>query len=412
MPVKYDFASNSIGIDPDFFARLVSIYREARNPDSGFRETFEFIKQNRGPLARLAARYHQQLGHTLISENAPLLIQPAWRLRHLHPITVDHETLTFVPDNQTAQTYFRTTLPTHGTYLQNIIKYIYDGNDKKAPYTNNLCYRLTDLTVKNGIHEFTFTTGRYFDYVNSCEYLMYEFARKFGQELDQVAGEADDGTSVDLKLDFKRSVDPFDFSNRSAVPGINTLLVFLDHHRPIFWLHERFNPSTVAEAVNTFHVVPAGTFQPIHYADSNHEKDFSFFRNTMREFGEELFGDKEIVNPVGLQEDVLDRASIAKYYDLHKRGRAKLFYAGTGLDCLTLKPEILTIMVFVKSEFEEIFGDVHFWEHNEEGQPFALPFNRETVLRYLSQSATLPAGAGCLSQAYTHFDELSSCIAF
>ncbi len=406
------------GIRPDyetFWALTVQIARQfnlLKDPREEFRKIFEYVRENRGFLGATAAQYYKDRKFELFGNQIPLLVHTDWILDKLQPLSKARDIIVMahaLKDKlQTDRLLRPKNLPLSGTYIDNIIDVIYNGKADKAPYIDNPCYRLLKFEPREGDYKLIFSRCSYFDYINTCEYLLYDFARSLIKRLQSRKNIENELTKA---LKFKREADPFDFTNRCMVPGTNTLLVFLDCDEPLMWLHSRDDPTTVAEAVKTRHVVPAGTFQPIHVDDSYHEQDFSLFANILREFGEELYGDEEIVHPVGIRHSIYERPSILKYFRLIERGFGKVFYAGFGLDCLTLKPELLTIMVFVRKDFEAFFGRMDFKEHNKEGKPFAVPFKKDKLQYYFSDRKTLPAGAGCLYIAHQHFDELCNAIA-
>ena len=126
---------------------------------------------------------------------------------------------------------------------------------------------------------------------------------------------------------------------------MNTILILLDRKDPIFYLHQRGSKATI-EAQNTTHVVPAGSFNPHHVADRNHEQDFSHYTTAFRELGEELMGDDANLHQVGHIEDLFQRDSVSPFEHLTSIGRGKVIHFGFGLDPVTLKPEGLLAMVF------------------------------------------------------------------
>ncbi|WP_193368499.1 hypothetical protein [Pelagibius marinus] len=410
MAIAFDPQKGTFSPDYSGLFRLANELGFIPDPRERFRRTFSFIRSNRGFLAQVGATYYKNRNVDLLGGVIPLLVTPNWLMDQLQPIEVEQNYMEMGESIDIPMTFTPKKLPIKGTYLENIVEVIYEGNIDKSPYRNALCYRLTRTFKENGVQRFEFSTCKYFDYINSCEYLMYDFARSLLQKTKKGNRAMGTPNIEERHLQFERPVDPFDLLNRSMVPGTNTLLVFLDIDDPIMWLHSRENASAIAEAVNTVHVVPAGTFQPVHVEDSFHEQDFSFFANVMREFGEELYGDEEVIDPYRVKHNIFERDSIRPYFRLCSRGLGKLFYAGMGLDCLTLKPEILTIMVFVRKDFEDIFGPVAFDAHNDEGVPFSVPFTKDMIHQRFSDPKTLPAGAGCLYQAYQHFDEIQAAV--
>ena len=121
--------------------------------------------------------------------------------------------------------------------------------------------------------------------------------------------------------------------------------------------------------------------------------DFSFWRNMIREYSEELLGHPE---HDGSHSTAIDYDRWPLYQQLgeaRRRGKVSAHVLGVGLDALTLAATILTVVVIDDDVFEEIFGAaVRF---NEEGEVVAVgdgratdgvPFNAETIDRLLIPS--------------------------
>lgn len=380
---------------------ILETFASAQTNEKRFKQTIGVIKNYRGQLSQIAAKYYQTKGYTLLSNDIPLLIKDTWTVNS--PIPINDIKLSFRKENKNNYCYTTGHLPLNDTYVSNIINLLYQGDKAGSPYRDNLCYVLQDYQDDK---TFTFSLCQYFDYINTCEYIMYDFVYNLlAQNVNKAPSD-----QTGLTIDFNRDYDPFNFHNRYAVAGICTLIIFLDKEQPLMYIHKRSKKAhDLAEAINVMHVIPAGTFQPIHETDSFHQQDFNFFTNIMREFGEELYSDKENLYPAGKQEDIFKRKSILQNVHLIKNGLCKVFYVGFGVDCLNLKPEILTILVYNKQGFVSLFGGLNF-EPNNEGKPFAVPFNKETLLQYSSDIEMFPSGAACMYKAYEHYNEISVCL--
>jgi hypothetical protein len=59
--------------------------------------------------------------------------------------------------------------------------------------------------------------------------------------------------------------------------------------KPIFLMHKRSDINR--EASGCYHVVPAGSFQPLLDKDRDHVSEFRFDFTLIREFAEELYND-------------------------------------------------------------------------------------------------------------------------
>jgi hypothetical protein len=364
-----------------------------KRKEDRFLRTLEFMGDNRGRLSRIANTFYRtKKDIRLLHEDIPLILNKHFD-HQLHPmssITCTYE------DQCTKLEPRRGRLPNERKdYVNNIIDYKYAGNVEVSPYKNHFCYRLVDLKSVNELH---FEHCRYFDFVNTCEYDFFLFAEEVLTNIQKI-----DQRKFDIgKL--HRTLDPHSFTNRYLVPGINTLLIFGGGDKSEMYLHMR-NKKTTAEAINVKHVVPAGTFQPIHMDDGNHEVDFSLYVNVLREFGEELAGDQELVHPRGVRENVLERPSLAPIHKLLRNGKGKMYFAGVTFDSLNLKPEILSILLLSRKDYEKLVGPINPIE-NYEGDPFAVKFDKKTLEKYAFDENMLSAGAGCLYMAYKNFDQL------
>jgi hypothetical protein len=386
----------SLSLDPlgafETFLNFFSSLGKSKKQEA-FLETLEYMSNHRSDLARIAGEYYTLNGYQLIHPKIPLLAGENFYYGELK--NIDDVLCTY--DRKRTQVELKNLgLPdAKKNYVQSIIDIKYGGEEENSPFKRNFCYRLVDVKSPTQI---SFEHCDYFDYINTCEYQFYLFAAQIKRNLKNNIFE-----KKRLKK-LKREIEPFNLSNRYHVPGINTLLIFWEEDNPCMYIHKR-NKKTTAEAINVKHIVPAGTFQPIHMDDANHEHDFSMYTNILREFGEELAGDRELIHPHGVLENVLERDSLKPIDSLIKAGVGQVYYGGITYDCLTLKPEILSIMVIQKKDFEEHIGPVQFIE-NYEGEPFAVQFNKQTLRQYCFDPEMLPAGAGCLYLALEHFERI------
>ena len=168
------------------------------------------------------------------------------------------------------------------------------------------------------------------------------------------------------------------------------------------FLHKR---EKNVEAEHTLHVVPAGTFQPLHIEDGYHEHDFSLSANIMREFGEEFLGDQDLMTQKPSEVALQDRPGLCALSRMYEIGMLKIYYGGFGLDSLTLKPEVMTIAVCNKQDWVSF---VRKWENvkNNEGKVFDAKFSLESIGQMRKNQNFLPAGRGCLALAQRHFEQL------
>ena len=277
---------------------------------------------------------------------------------------------------------------------------------------NNTTFRLMRVESNTPSLRLSFSLGRYADYLNSSEALTWELAlaaRKFVG-----AGRTFEPRSVAESLagvlPLRAQLDPFDFMNRSAAAGISTLTILAhsDHSRDVFLTHLR--GTRQAEGSGTLHVVPAGMFQPLNQDNAFAATEFSLRRNVLREFGEELLDKEELIQEQGSvnpDQPFTEDSDLRALKDLFDTGGADLRFLGIGLDPVTLKPEILTLLI-VDDDRRERLGIRY--RSNWEGTYRVVAFSRLELIRKLMDPLVLSAGAGCLLRAVLLFDEVQSAV--
>jgi len=258
--------------------------------------------------------------------------------------------------------------------------------------------------------ELTCERGQYFEYVDTCELLFYEFAMAVQVNFLKKSKSPKAEKMKDSSLPVRNKVDILDFDNRSVGIGINTLLLVrsIDNIWQ-FYVHRR-PAGAIMEAANTIHVVPAGTFQPRRNMPENPDRDFDIYRNVLREFGEEMLGKEEWQQVKTAVADIVDDPIIAPFHELFESGAARVFFLGFGLDPLTTKAEFITAMVLNEMNYYESFGRLLRFTHNWEGDFAPRLFDEDNVLEFVKYVKMLPAGAACLHLAWQCRDFLKESI--
>jgi len=262
---------------------------------------------------------------------------------------------------------------------------------------NGTCYRLLEVAVRNGRPAMTFCLGRYFDYLDSCEILAVEAARAVLQS---------SASSVGADLPLRSSLgDVFDLRSRTAIPGVLTLVLLLNHSAgDVFLYHQRSD--AVEEGPNSLHVVPAGSFEPSAADDSWHERDFSLRRNVLREFGEELLGKKTFQTYKERGEDFATDPMIRVISSLLDKRIAKLFFFGVGLDPITTQPEILTCLVLNMRDLLARIDLKDPFQNNYEGKYRTGSLTANQLEELAANESTMPGGAACMLLAARHLPTL------
>lgn len=352
----------------------------------------EFLASNRKLAAILAEFYYRDLGLKILDERVPILYKDGW----IPPTPIDLEKVRLEWCSHKEFNFDKSIfakqdiLPFGGKRYSSLQKEFIEGIILYDAPT----YRLMEIEhPKENDYILKFGLDTYFNYVDTCELLAYELCKEIVKMVKANIEFTADSVKDRTKLRLRSQISPFDFTNRSATAGINTILIVLDNKQfSKFYLHER--SAELAEGMNTLSVVPAGTFQPRHIHDAYHTQDFDLYANLMREFAEELLGEKEFRNLSRELTDIFQMEILKKINFFVKEGLIKVYYLGIGLDCLTTKPEILTALVL-----EREIIDTFLWRKFIdcfEGKTFEVKFSPEQLRSFREHEKTVPAGAACL----------------
>ena len=253
--------------------------------------------------------------------------------------------------------------------------------------------------INRGDLSITVKNGGYFDFLNTCEYLVYEMAharrvrrRKPTERLHLFSG----------LYNRCRQADILDLSNRFAGIGINTATLLYNVEledgslESFVLIHQR--SGRVAEGIGALHVIPAGSYQPVGL-EIRTEFNSQMVNTVYREFGEELLGIDEFYH-LG-DEAVLDP----------KYRRWDVLFLGMGIEPLNTKIEVLTAMQIDMDDPENraMFGGNHtleglrkFFRTNYEGSLILVPLNGPNLRQYQRDPRTTPPGKEILSILLEH----------
>jgi hypothetical protein len=391
-------------------ATLFGIYRgvtllRQRNEGKSvprFLDARNAVKQNREALRRRALGAVREKS-TFLNANGevPLLLGQDWLLPA--PIPLESVKLRFGQEP-----WPKVELPWQRLPIRDGIKYKQYSDaisklDPPSEFKNRIQYRL--LEINGDSLSFSPKPRFYFDKINYGEYLMLEFARN---------------ATGHRKWLLNRLREPADYM---VLAGISTLTLIHDGIDLRLLMHLRGQNET-AYAMGTYHVIPAGEFQPSCLAPSSFKEDFDLWKNIMREYAEELLGmeeyDGDSTVPFSYSEEPflsLEREKAAN--------NIKVFYLGTGLDVITFQGEILTVAVFKEQTFNKIFSGHGktgartaggILKENREGKiitdnaRWGRPFTQEEYDSYQVQNV-LATGEAILNIAWRNKEVFKSCFA-
>jgi hypothetical protein len=258
-----------------------------------------------------------------------------------------------------------------------------------AVFENRPTYRLTEARLAPGASRLAFTSGRYFDGIDTGEAAAHEYAaRRLGAR----------GPSA-------RLADPCDLRRRPANLAVSTLTIRLDRAagRASFLLHWR-DPARVGHAGGLYQVIPVGIFQPAGEASRHEREDFSLWRCMIREFAEELGGHPEDygAGPVGYDSWPFARRMTSAL----DRGQIRVWCLGLGADPLTYATDLLTVAVIDSDVFDGLFGRGP--RRNAEGRVLAArEFTARVIDRTVTGDPVQAAGAAVLRLAWRHRESLA-----
>lgn len=252
---------------------------------------------------------------------------------------------------------------------------------------------LKDVHMKGDQIVVEYYRSEYARYFDTCQYSAYRISRKVSKNVDvtyevtsserddnpyedEMQGVANEIRSEILKIDTLRGgaspkedgetgrsavadgeepglFDEYGCDNRVAAIGVCALTVFYnvlaseDSKEPSAYICIHHRGENVAEARNIVSLVPAGGLQLT--ADVDAVEPFA--NNTIREFEEEVMGRPEMVEPESYNY-LEDSEECDKFM--------KVFFCTMGLDPLTLKPEVVTLLLVDcgKDAFKEYVQDM------------------------------------------------------
>lgn len=268
------------------------------------------------------------------------------------------------------------------------------GRDNPGRQLDDLdCFRLLKIERSNGQFLLHFGETSYFRF--------FGWTRALIDEVKAALSGADTPLGVMLPLRGRPQL-AFDLTRRSAVLGVNCILLVVgEPDGDAFYLHRR-SSTAVAEAAGAVHILPSGTFQP-RVSDGAFE-DFDLQDFVLRELFEELF-DEDASHLAALLGDRHPNDSDATELLAELALRTlNMFCLAIGLDPLTLKPELVATLVFDVSGLGQ--AGRHIFRSNHEGYLFRVPLSDDNLLRWSRHDGVIPAGRTALALTRRHLSSL------
>jgi transcriptional regulator with XRE-family HTH domain len=374
--------------------------RVVRDQDE-WRATREVLNRQRPALARAAAALYPDV-HQLAGTG--LLTHPSWLPDT--PVDLSEITLTYRPEALPPTLDGTEAKTSHVRPRQSLTeqfpRYTSAIRELAHPrlFENRFSWRLDHVSWDDGGGRLGFAPTTYFAAMDVSEAVAHEVAH---------IAVSPDGTTVTApsmrELPFRKLIgDPFDLRHRPVLASISTLTVRRGAGDDVSFVLHRRDSKSVAIGGGMLHVMPCGVFQPSSVLPEAMAGDFDLWRNMMREFSEEFFGNPEHDGDGGAADYTAE--PFATFDAARQAGRLRTWMLGVGLDALTLPGELLTVAIFDADLFDRLARD--FVATNTEGTIVQerVPFNAESVKRLLDSGRMAPAGAGLLELAWQHRDTL------
>lgn len=266
-------------------------------------------------------------------------------------------------------------------------------------FENRASYRLLDVSFDDSGARMVFGSTTYFDMVDVCEVLAHETAAAWVSHCGASRITLDD-------LPFRRRVgDLFAPRSRPILPSINTLTIRRAPEGDTFFLHRR-GSNQVTLAAGLTHIIPAGVFQPAAIGQVNVSRDFSLWRNMIREFSEEFLDAPEHDGSSGTPVDY-DIEPLRTLTEARTAGKVRAWCFGVGFDPLAPAGEILTAVVIDSDVFDMAFEGLV--AQNSEGEMYpsedgtvGIGWTPENIRRVLNREPLAAAAAACVALAWRH----------
>jgi hypothetical protein len=328
-------AAVMVAVASFYVARPVYLDWRVKNSQGRFRRARTLLKESRVSLAQSARTLYPPFA----GGDLPLLFDEGWlpsgplRLEAIH-VVAEKLPLDCPPLDGLARSLPLTS--THGRYLR--YADAVSELDRPAQFENHVSYRL--VGVEPGDESWTIRVRKtgYFDMLNTCEAVGFEFA---AAQLDRQPKRSAANRVPELPRGRREAGGPFQLDRRCVVPGVNTLTIRSDGDEASFFMHLR-GGDLVATAMGTYHVAPAGEFQPGGVNPADFVSDADLWRTIVREYAEEFLG---LPDAAGTSGRTINYGRDLPYSLIHKARQTRgcsVYFLGLGIDPLSLKAEILT----------------------------------------------------------------------
>jgi predicted nucleotidyltransferase len=365
---------------------------DARHPSRESVQAFNFYRENRYQLSRIARSYYDEVAHPDYSVVTSRQLLPD------SPIPID--AIDAQLQREWIDTEIDLPIPTVAALKGQDYSRLIASVAPHVRQEDNFCYRLINAEPNDQTPQLVFCPSRYSKFVNTCDVLGFELSHWVMRNQEAAVGGDRRPTLGDLPARGRPDAI-FDLKNRSACPATSAVLFVLNSSDgDSFYVHRRTSPQLL-DSPGGWHVVPSGQFQPDTAEDTNHRRNFSIRRTVFRELAEELLGVQEVENAIRHRADFYLDPRVAPFVEGMARGAVRLYYMGLGFDPLTTKPGFYLALVIDAADMP--IESCKFLD-NWEGEALAVPCDE--LEKWAMDPRMIPDGATCLKLALRHIGVL------
>lgn len=266
---------------------------------------------------------------------------------------------------------------------------------KQLHLWNGPTYVFRKLGQVSHLPQLQCSVGHYFDTINTCMVLAEELKPNIATGTDV------NFDSLYRAMPLRRTLhagrtgkaaleDVWTGNNRSAAISISCLFVVCDRVSYYYYAHRR--SSKLADDAGLYHVIPSMVFQPItEHVQSPY--DFNITNTILRELAEELFERDEFTDTDIEAEHSGAYPEIVALQELLRAGSAELVVTGVAVDLLTLRPEILAVLVVHASDWLGRFQqDIQFCSEFRDAADPPSKIHEQESRFYLDDDSILQPG--------------------
>lgn len=228
-------------------------------------------------------------------------------------------------------------------YLRKLVR----ESPDPAPW-DDPTYRMTMIEIKDPL-KIHCALGGYYNMLKSCEVIEFELLTEFSKIQPSYADYQWFSEHTRLRNYLHSRGNPLESAlGRSVAVSISTPIIFAEGDTYKVLLRER--SQKVAIYKNLLHVLPSFMFQPqLHF----YEEEYSIRHNIYREYLEEVIGREDLERPTGGEyyDFFYADPNLAYLRELEQQGGAKLYFTGIGINLLSLRPEICTLLLITDPDW-------------------------------------------------------------